>query len=335
LTFHNNFFSTFTNPHKQKMPATINSPPMTQLPAFKSGKARAEKGYISPIPGITIPYGVFEGTETGPCLLVTSGVHGAEFCSIEAGLRLLQSDPKDFCGTLVVLPILNLQGFKARSIATMPEDGKNLNRAFPGRKEGTVSERLAAWLVEQVFPKVDAYVDLHGGDLTEEILPVAVFPCGSHPSRVLAEAFGLLTLVEVSTPSSTTIAAAAQRGVPSIIVEIGGNGLWNEAQVTQFAQGIRGVMTYLGMKPSCPVEERKNVVEILNLRTVTASQDGIWRPIKKLSNIITSGEVIGNICDVFGSSISTIKAEYDGVIIYRLTSLSVNEGDSLFGIGVK
>ena len=117
-----------------------------------------------------------------------SEVHGGEFCSIEAALQLLQTDPNDICGTLVVLPIINVQRFKKRSIYIMPEDGKNLNRAFPGQNEGTTSERLAAGPAEHVFPYVDAFLDVHGGDLTEEILPIMMFPHGSAPSRDLAVA---------------------------------------------------------------------------------------------------------------------------------------------------
>lgn len=306
---------------------------MNHLPPFKTGHARAEKGYFSPIPELTIPYGIIEGAEAGPCLLVTGGVHGAEFCSIEAALRLLKTDPGTIRGTIVVLPILNVEGFKARSVAIMPEDGKNLNRAFPGRADGTVSERLAAWLVENVYPKVDAYLDLHGGDLTEEILPIAIFSEGHTPSEDLARAFGTPMIVAAGSPSSTTIAAAAQLQVPSSIIEIGGNGLWDDEKVEQFTQGIRRVMAFLGLTPRADPGAGQPKVAKVNLKTVSASQDGIWYPAKKLADTVTPGEQIGQIKDALGTVLSDIKSESAGLVLYRLTSLSVASGETLYGFG--
>lgn len=306
---------------------------MNQLPPFKTGRARAEKGYLSPIPELSIPYGIIEGASEGPCLLVTGGVHGAEFCSIEAALRLFDTDPKDIKGTLVVLPILNVDGFRARSIAIMPQDGKNLNRMFPGRSDGTVSERLAAWLVGEVYPKVDAYLDLHGGDLTEEILPIAIYPEGSDSSKNLAKAFGLSMIVGASTPASTTIAGAAGIGTPSAIIEIGGNGLWNDALVEKFSSGIRRVMVYLGMTDGAVGNEGDASPEVVSLRTMSASDDGIWYPAKRLSDRVSPCELIGQIKDPLGAVLSEIRSESAGLVLYRLTSLSVSAGDTLYGIG--
>ena len=116
---------------------------MTDLPELRTGRAQREHGHIRPVHDIEIPFGIVEGAEPGPCLLVTAGVHGSEFCSIEAALRVMRMDPERIKGTLLVLPILNVQGFRRRSIYVMPEDGRNLNRMFPGRHDGSTSERLA------------------------------------------------------------------------------------------------------------------------------------------------------------------------------------------------
>jgi len=306
---------------------------MNQLPPFRTGQTRAEKGYFSPIPELSIPYGIIEGAAPGPCLLVTGGVHGAEFCSIEAALRLLSTDPSTIRGMIVVLPILNVEGFKARSVAIMPEDGKNLNRAFPGRADGTVSERLAAWLVENVYPNVDAYLDLHGGDLTEDILPIAIFPEGHAASEDLARAFGLPMIVAAGSPSSTTISAAANLSVPSSIIEIGGNGLWDDEKVETFTQGIHRVLAFLGISPNAESSETKPKVAKVNLQTVSAAHDGIWYPAKTLSQTVAPGELIGQIKDALGTILSEIRSETAGLVLYRLTSLSVTSGETLYGFG--
>jgi predicted deacylase len=306
---------------------------MTQLPKLRAGHLRKEQGYIKPVDGIEIPFRLIEGSEPGPCLLVTGGVHGSEFCSIEAASRLLKLDPDQIRGTLLVLPILNVRAFHARSIAVMPEDGKNLNRMFPGRADGSESERLANWLVSCVFPHVDAYLDLHGGDLCESLTPFTVFPETSEASLALARAFGLPIMAGASlSGSGTCIGGASALGVPSIIAEVSGNGLWNEASVALLINGVSRVMGHLGMlKEDAP--QARQAPDRVVYWSLGAPVDGFWYPAKKASDAVAVNEVLGEIRDVFGEVLATIRSEKAGLVLYHLSSLSVNKGESLFGMG--
>ncbi len=301
----------------------------TALPAFRTGRARSEHGFCRPIDGVEIPYGLVEGAEPGPCLLVTAGVHGSEYCSIEAALRLMRLDPADIRGTVAVLPILNMGGFWARSIYVMPEDGRNLNRMFPGRADGTLSERLAHWLVTDVYPQADAYLDLHGGDLDEALVPFSLFPAGSATSEALAAAFGLGIAIQAG-GEGYTINAAGRLGVPSIIAEVGGNGLWDEAGVGEFGDGIGRVMAHLGMLKRPPPRPAPRVV---TMWVPTAPATGLWYPAKELSDPVGVGEVLGEIRDVFGVVLARVASETAGFVLYRLTSLAVNAGEALLGVG--
>lgn len=163
---------------------------MTSLPALRTGKPRSEFGHVRQANELEIPFAIIEGAEEGPCLLVTAGVHGSEYRSIEAAVQLMKTKPEEIKGTLIVLPILNVEAFHRRNIYVMPQDGKNLNRMFPGKPDGTTSEQLAYWLVTEVFPKADAYIDCHGGDLDEGLAPFTIFPAGCEKSRALAAVFG-------------------------------------------------------------------------------------------------------------------------------------------------
>ena len=123
-----------------------------------------------------LPIFLINGAYDGPVLAITGGIHGAEYASIEAALRLAHSlDPAKLHGRVIVLPIVSMQAYKSRSIYIVPMDGKNLNRQFPGDAEGTASEQLAYWLTFNVFKQADYYVDLHGGDLNEALIPFTVF----------------------------------------------------------------------------------------------------------------------------------------------------------------
>jgi predicted deacylase len=305
---------------------------MHQLPPLVTGRARREQGHVSPVDGVEIPFFLVEGAAPGPRLLVTAGVHGSEYCSIEAALRLRAVPPEAIRGTLLVLPILNVGGFRARSIYVMPEDGKNLNRMFPGRPDGSASERLAHWLVTEVYPQAGAYLDLHGGDLDESLLPFSLFPGGHGPSRALAAAFGLPIAVSAG-GEGYTINAAGRMGIPSVLAEVGGNGLWDEAGVAQMGAGIRRAMHHLGMIDG-PVEPPpRPEPHVVTMWVPTAPCDGLWYPARDLGAAVAAGESVGEIRDVFGTVLATIPSEREGFVLYRLTSLAVNRGEALLGVG--
>jgi predicted deacylase len=301
---------------------------MSALPILRTGKARIEQGFVRPYPDLELPFGIIEGAQDGPCLLVTAGVHGSEFCSIEAALRLLKLPPEEIRGTLLVLPILNVQGFRKRSIYVVPEDGKNLNRVFPGHVDGTASERLAAWLVGSVFPLANAYLDLHGGDLNEELMPFSIFTRGDERAEAIARAFGLPIIVS-SRGTGRTISAAAELGVPGIIAEVSGNGLWNDESVAMLTAGIHQVMHMLGMRGPAPEPAASSIVTM----TVPCSAvQGLWYPQHQLGDKIATDQSVGEVRDVFGNVLSTITSPVDGFVLYQMTSLSVNEGEALIGI---
>lgn len=310
----------------------MNRNVVNALPALRTGKPRIERGFVRPHPDLELPFGLTEGTRDGPCLLVTAGVHGSEFCSIEAALRLLKLSPEEIGGTLLVLPILNVEGFRKRSIYVVPADGKNLNRVFPGRADGTASERLAAWLVESVFPQADAYIDLHGGDLNEALMPFSIFSRGNERAEALARAFGLPVIVS-SRGTGRTISAAADLGVPGIIAEVSGNGLWNEEGVAMLLAGVHRVMHMLSMKGSAP--EPPASPALVTMTAPSSQAKGLWYPNHRLGDKVTKGQPVGEIRDVFGNVLSTITSSEDGFVLYQMTSLSVNEGEALIGIAAE
>ena len=183
-----------------------------------------------------LPIFLINGAYDGPVLVITGGIHGAEYASIEAALRLAHSlDPVKLHGCVIVLPVVSMQAFKSRSIYIVPMDGKNLNRQFPGDVEGTASEQLAYWLTFNVFKQANYYVDLHGGDLNEALVPFIVFQktgdkTTNAKSLELARSFGIKYLVG-SDIKGSTISAAATLGIPGIMAESGGQGIWEQHHI--------------------------------------------------------------------------------------------------------
>jgi predicted deacylase len=279
---------------------------------------------------LELPFTVVRGAQAGPTLLVTAGIHGAEYASIEAAVRVARTDPKDLSGTLVVLPITNPPAYKARSIYINPIDGQNLNRQFPGDPDGSFSQQLAAWLTENAIQASSAFIDLHGGDMIEALTPFTIFTEGDASAQQLAEAFGIPLLVS-SAPGGMSISAGFKHGVPSILAEAGGNGLWPEHDVQWLEQGVKRVMQHLSMIVGTP--EPMPTRLLTQFAWLRAEHDGLWYPTLKAGETVRAGQDLGRITDPFGVMLQEIAAPQDGVVLFAVTSLAINHGDPLYGIG--
>ena len=257
-------------------------------------------------------------------------MHGSEFCGIETAVRLLKRRPEEIKGTLLVLPTLNVRAFKTRSIYVMPEDGRNLNRMFPGRRDGSVSERLAYWLVTEAFSKADAYVDLHGGDLNEALVPFSLYREGDARSEALGKTFGLPILI-ASSYEGFTVAAASMHGVPAIIAEVSGNGLWNDTTVGELSDGLARVMHELGMVEAAP--KPAPPISPMTLTFVSSPRQGLWYPYQTIGAKVAKDQPVGEIRNLLGRCEDVIGSPRAGRVLFQMTSLSANEGEALLGVG--
>lgn len=286
----------------------------------------------------SLPMYLINGAEPGATLVITGGVHAAEYASIAAALELGQSlDPAEIKGQVVVVPVLNQAGFKARSIYLNPMDNVNLNRVFPGRADGSASEQIAGWVFENVMKQADYYIDLHGGDLVEALVPFTLFPeVGQaevdQASFELAEVFGIEYLVRKEGTSGSTFSAVAAAGIPSILVESGGQGIWPREAVTRLTDGVLRVMRQTGMLAGGPPEK----VPTLLLRDfiwLRSDFEGYWYPSIEVGQNVSSGQTLGVVKDVWGKVLQTAQATADGRVLFLVSSLAINQGDPLLSIG--
>lgn len=281
---------------------------------------------------VELPCHIVRGAHPGPTLLVTAGVHGAEYASIEAANQLGHADPNDLKGTLIVLPIVNPPSFFARSIYVNPIDGKNLNRMFPGRADGSFTEQLAYWLSESCVKQADAYIDLHGGDLIEALTPFVIYQANDVPAKELAEVFGLPYLT-TGQDSGMSIRAGAAHGVPSLLAEAGGQGQWPEESVRELTSGVRRVMQHLGMLAGHP--ELQNPQSFSSLAWLRAEGSGFWYPQVKAGDTVEPGQDLGRVTDLFGETLQQARSSQNGTVLFLVSSLAINKGDPLVGIGVQ
>jgi predicted deacylase len=284
-----------------------------------------------------LPMWLINGAEAGPTLVVTAGVHAAEYASIAAALDLGQSlDASSLRGRVVVVPVMNMPAFTARSIYVCPLDGRNLNRVFPGNTSGTESEQIAAWVFGNVISRADYYVDLHGGDLIEALVPFTIFFRSGNDDvdRVafeMAKAFGIHYLVRSETPGST-FCAAARAGIPSILAESGGQGIWTRNDVAAHTNGLSRLMRHLGMTSGgTPGDSPFTLLEqFLWLRS---EHEGFWYPAVEVNDAVTAGQDLGAVKDWEGRVLQSAISPGAGRILFIVSSLAINKNDPLLAVG--
>ncbi|MEX2355492.1 MAG: succinylglutamate desuccinylase/aspartoacylase family protein [Thermaerobacterales bacterium] len=210
---------------------------------------------------IDLPVNIICGSGDGPTLLVTGGMHGAVTGSpagAELGgtfgiLKMMRGlDPATFRGTLVVIPVVNTSGFEFNTRDPY-WDRKSLSPSS-SNASGSVSERLSYWLYDEIVPKADAWLDIHSGG-PDGFMYYSIAKEGDRPQAAgrtameMAAAFGLPDIA-VSTPDWGGGKRGAGLNIPKVTPEMGGGAdmLHNgPAHIETCAQGIRNVMTLLGM----------------------------------------------------------------------------------------
>ncbi len=284
-----------------------------------------------------LPLWLINGSADAPTLVVTGGVHAAEYASIAAALGLGRSlAPQNLRGRVIVVPVVDMPAFTARSIYVCPLDGKNPNRVFPGNAHGTASEQIADWVFRNVISQATYYVDLHGGDLVEALVPFTIFFRSGNDrvdkiSLEMAKVFGIQFLVCSETPGST-FCAASRAGIPSILAESGGQGIWTPEDVALHTNGLHRLMRHLDMIPGGPPELVPSTLleRFLWLRSEHA---GFWYPAVAVNAAVKADQDLGCVKDCEGRLLQTAISPADGVVLFIVTSLAINETDPLLAVG--
>jgi len=288
--------------------------------------------------GANVPTSIIHGSKPGPTLALIAGTHGYEYAGIIALQRIRQQlRPADISGTLLLVHIANPPSFYGRSIYTSPADGKNMNRVYPGKADGSLSERIAFAITTQVIEQSDFLIDLHAGDGNEALRPYVYLPETGQAeldaaSRGLALAFGLDHIVidrgRAQPPEASiyTDQTAISRGIPAITTETGQLGLSDDYWVSLAEDGIINVMRHLGMLAGDAVPN-EGVVWLEDYQVVRASHTGIFRPAVRDGYAVAENGLLGELVDAFGEHIEYVRSPFAGVVNYVLGTPPVSEGE--------
>jgi uncharacterized protein len=293
--------------------------------------------------GLAVPVVELTGASDGPLLTVIAGVHGCEYAAMAAVRRWVADlAERELRGRVRAVPVLNLPGFSARAPFVVPQDGKNLNRCFPGNAAGTLAERLAYDTFRQLILGSDALVDAHSGDLVEALQPFALYEAGpaEDSARALAAAYGLPYVIRQQAGperavAGTTSGAAAAAGIPAITAEAGGCGLIEEDAVAMHLAGLNNVLRLLGMadelagRPAHP--DPTYLSRFLWLR---CRRGGWWEPTVRPGAAVAAGALLGTVSTIDGSLVlEEITAPADGIVIFVTSSPAVADDGLVLGLG--
>src|ERR1700736_5997707 len=277
--------------------------------------------------GTNIPVVVVNGAKPGPVLALVTGAHGTEYVSIIAVEKLIQAlDAAQISGTVILLPLVNIQSFEQKVPHVNPVDNKSMNRFYPGKADGTQTERASFLITKQVIDRCDFLIDYHGGDLDESLRPYAYWaPTGKEAqdrvSKEMVLAFGLDHII-IWRERPVDLAAtryldntASVHGKASIVVEAGHAGTTETDDVALLVNGTLSTMRALKMLPGAahPIE---NPVWIQSLSDVTRPEDGIFYPLVKRGAYVEAGMKLGYVTDFFGKTIFEARAPVAGVILH-------------------
>lgn len=344
-------------------------------PIFGELKVGTTQRHLIKLPGAALandeprPVISVAGAKPGPMLFVSAGVHGGEYPAIEAVIRLGKTlDPKKISGTVILMPVLNLPAFRTRTPFVCPIDNVNPNRVFPGDPRGSYSEQMTHACINEFVVHADAYVDLHGGDIPEALVPFVICRAGNDEiakkSKAIAMAFGLPYVLTVSNAvqpgkGQSSYAAAADKGIPAILGEAGGVGQMQEEAASILVNGVVNVMRHLGMiddanfefqiSKSRANEKARSAVATTKTSTADTSAStvltkfewlytkstGVWYSKVAPGDAVTEEEQIGTVGDLFGDTLEEIVSPVNGVVLFLTINPSVLENGLLMGIGVE
>ena len=318
------------------------------LGGLKAGPGEIVSGHLE-VPdidgrGARIPVTVIHGAAPGKVVAFVAGVHGYEYPPILALYRLKRMiSPSELRGTVILVHFANPPSFRGRTIYTSPADGKNLNRVFPGDAKGTLSQRIAFVLTEQVIRASDVVVDMHCGDGNEALIPYTYWMIGPDPalneaSRSLALAFGIPVIIiddaRTQDPADSKYFGntAMLRGKAAITTEAGALGGTDEASILMNLDGALNTLRHFGMisgrpaDPPVPVWIDKYVV-------VESPENGLFYPCVEKGSYVAKGRIVGRVTDDLGNVRAEVAAPFSGIVLYILGTPPANKGEPLYELG--
>jgi len=293
--------------------------------------------------GTTLAVAVINGAKPGKRIAFIAGSHGTEYTSIVALTRLIaRIDPKTLTGTVVIAPLLNVASFEQMTVHTNPVDKKGMNAGYPGNLGGTQTERALALVTSQIVGPADVIIDLHGGDLDENLRPYSYWTRTGNESQdaaahQLALAFGLDHIIvrdiDVTNPASTRSLSGYSlgKGKIALVAEAGRSGIVTDADVASLVNGCLNVLASLkAIKRVVPPLAKP--VWVSGGSRVAAEKAGMFYATALRDQTVAEGAVLGYTTDYLGRKTGDVKSPVAGLVTFIRGVPSMWQGATLANV---
>jgi predicted deacylase len=332
------------------LPALVLAVQTVTIASVTARPGEKASGFIDIPPGVDsatrVPISVLRGRQPGPTLALVAGTHGSEVAPIIALQRVREGidAANDLRGTLILVHIANLPSYVHRTIYRNPWDQKNLNRVFPGKPNGTVTERIAHAITTQIIGKADYLVDMHSGDGNESLRPYTYWIEHGIDKRVdslsklMALAWGsdhiILDTGRPKDPAASlyTTNTALLRGKPAITTEVGYLGMPDEEMIQQNYSSVVRLMRHLDMLPG-PKQYVEAPLWIDRNEVLTSPESGAWHALVRRGETVQKGTALGRVTDYFGRELAVVRATMTGVVLYIVGTPAISKGEPLGMVG--
>ncbi len=284
---------------------------------------------------VKLPYIVINGAKKGPTVTILAGVHAVECAPVEAVYRLAETvKPEKLTGTLILVPIVNTEGFHARQPYHNQLDHLNQNKVFPGDPEASITKRVAYQVFEHFVSKSDVLIDAHSADLGEDVTR-GIFVYKTDNKKLYDKMVELASLynpafIETTSISGNTGEAVNIYRIPCLMIESGAPYPIREKDVQYHYDGAINVLKHMKMLEGV---ETKYVPPVdPTSQRIWAVQGGVWRRKVEAGQRVREGAPLGVVCNLLGEPTQTAIAPFDGVVSFLRVHYSVNSGDTLLWI---
>lgn len=310
---------------------------ISQAPGRVDGMLQV--GWLPDGSPMEIPVIIVRGPENGPTMWMHGCVHGNEYCGAFS-IHSLMRDLELQRGTVVALPVLNITGFQ-RQQRMSPFEGYNggdLNRCFPGKIDGTLTEQLAFHVYQHLRQHATHFIDVHTAFTADTRWALFAPPSGGKAAAAqgLARAFGFENTLPtpLNTLGGSALIEAAKEGIPGLIIEAGGIGpAFSPETVADCAERFRNVLRHLEMLPGKTIDYG-GLTFFSNFAWVNATRGGLFRPAVQCGNRLAKGDLVGRYYDVFGDLVEEARSPFSGVVLAIGGGPVMPNGEILVHVGL-
>jgi len=281
---------------------------------------------------IDVSITVSRSKKDGPVLLLSGGLHGDEINGTEIVRRIIDQEYHiPTVGTIICIPIINIFGFI--HFSRYVPDGKDVNRSFPGNKNGSLAARVAHFLTKEILPQIDYGIDFHTGGADRTNYPQVRAMMNDSENEKLAGIFNAPFSLDSKYRPNSLRQTAGKMGKKIIVYEGGEAARFDEFAIQNGIEGTLRILNDFGMVDSSPKATEESLM-IKGSSWVRARASGLFQTEVKSGQAVKKKEIVGHITDPFGEFNVPLKAPASGYVIGLNNNPILHQGDAVMHIGV-